>query len=788
MTSHPTYIQAERILRLSTPLGADALLPERLVLREEISALGEAVLWVRAKDPDLQPDSLLGKLVDIGVEIASGQYRNWNLLVTDMIAGPRMTRGMASWQIVMRPQLWLLSRRSDCRVWQGQTALDVAQTLLSEHGLPAPDTSGVVGSLPAQHYSVQWNETDLAYLTRRLEADGLFYWFEHEAGRHVLRLASHASGYVADDHGDLRFAAGSTDRNQISRLETRFSYTPGAYAGRDWNFESPAAVPGGNAPSLVRLAGGELYEMFSYPSQGGYGSGGTEGIGDSAVERVARMRMQAAEAGHARTEGAGTVRTLAPGHRFQPYDVADPNANFREYVTFAVEHEVTDASYETGGGQPEYANRFIALPSDVPATPDLTTPAPRIDGTQVAIVAGPAGEEIHTDAYGRIKLWFPWDRRAAKDGGDSCWVRVSQSSAGAGFGSQVIPRVGMEVMVTYLDGDPDRPIVTGAVPNASQKVPYDLPGNKTKMVMRTNSHKGEGFNEMSFEDEAGQENMFFHAQKDQTTRVRNDRVKRVDRHEVSAVGMNRAVEVGGNQKHEIGGSLNMVVGGAGASAVALMGSVAGLAANSAAMLQEAGQLAGGGGPGLETFAGSLASSGLGFHSTAGLAGRAGIVGGASNRGDAGSALGASGSSVGAAAAGLFPLSGMMNTIVGSFKSDTVGVASVEQIGVSKVVNVGGSAVESVGKQKKVTVGESAFEKIGSYKEVTVGGTAIEGVGKYKKITVGEEFVIECGASKLIMRQDGTVIILGTQFNFTASGPAQINGSVVDLNKPGPSGS
>ena len=750
MNDQTDFLQAERILRLSTPLGTDAMLPERLVLREEISAVGEALLWVRAKDPGLRAESLLGRLVDIAVETGAGEYRTWNLLVTDMIAGPRVTRGMASWQIVLRPQLWLLSRRSDCRVWQDMTAIEVAQALLSEHGLPAPDTGGVVDPVPPQHYSVQWNETDLAYLCRRLEDDGLFWWFEHEAGRHVLHVASHASGYTADDNGDLRFAMGSSDRNQINRFETRFSYTPGAYATRDWNFTTPGMVPGGGAPSLVRLAGGGRYELFSYPAQGGYGSGGaSEGIADGAVERVARLRMQAAEAGHARVEGGSTVRTLAAGHRFRPNDAANPDNAFVEHAILAVEHEVTDASYETGGGQPEYANRFLALPADVPATPEPATPHPRIDGAQVALVAGPAGEEIHTDEYGRIKLWFPWDRRAKKDGSDSCWVRVTQNWAGAGWGGQVIPRIGMEVMVSYLDGDPDRPVVTGVVPNARQKVPYDLPGNKTKMVLRSNTHKGDGFNELSFEDEKGQENMFFHAQKDQTTRVLNDRIKRVDRHEVAAVGRNRAVEVGGNQKHEIGGSMNTVVGGTGASALALMAGVAGLAGHTAGLMQQAGEVAGGAVPGLDLFAGSLASSALGFLGAGGLSSRGRVVGGDSDRADAGRSLGDAGSGMGQAAANLFPLPGVMNTIIGSFKSDTIGIARAEQIGVSKVTNVG--------------------------------ATSLESVGKYKKIAVGEEFVIECGDSKFIMKSNGEVIILGKTFNFVATDHFQMRGKPIDMN-------
>jgi type VI secretion system secreted protein VgrG len=283
-------------------------------------------------------------------------------------------------------------------------------------------------------------------------------------------------------------------------------------------------------------------------------------------------------------------------------------------------------------------------------------------------------------------------------------------------------------------------------------VPYDLPGNKTRMVMRSNTHKGTGFNEMTFEDDAGRENMFFHAQKDQTTRIRNDRTKRVDRHEVASIGGNRAVEVSGNQKHEIGGSVNTVVGGTGPMAMALMGAVQGLSGQTAGLLSQAGQIAGGGGEGLAAFAGTLASSALGFLGVGGLGSREGVVSGPNPRADAGTNLSGSGSGLGEAAGGLFPLPGIMNTIVGSFKSDTIGIARAEQIGVSKVTNVG--------------------------------QTSLEKVGKFKKVIVGEEFVIECGASKFIMRQDGTVIILGTHFNFTASGPTQINGKVVDLNKPG----
>jgi type VI secretion system secreted protein VgrG len=224
--------------------------------------------------------------------------------------------------------------------------------------------------------------------------------------------------------------------------------------------------------------------------------------------------MQAVEAGHRQVEGSSNVRTLAAGRKFKPYDVANPDNAFDEHVIVEIEHEVVDQSYESIKNLAEYENRFMAIPATVPATPHQTAEQPRIDGTQIGIVAGPSGEEIHTDRYGRVKLWFPWDRKAKKDGSDTCWVRVAQNWAGPGYGSQVIPRIGMEVIVSYLDGDPDRPVILGLVPNKSQKVPYDLPGAMTKTVFRSQSHKAAGFNELSFEDDAGKEELFVHAQKD----------------------------------------------------------------------------------------------------------------------------------------------------------------------------------------------------------------------------------------------------------------------------------
>ncbi len=566
MTDQPSssdFLQASRVLKVKSPLGEDQLLPERMVIQEGVSQLFEINLSVRAKKEAVKPEELIGRLVDVSVEVqqgdgeeGSGVRRPFNGLVTELHEGPPITRGLRSYAMTIRPQMWLLSRRSDCRIWMDKTVVEIAETLFSEHGIPAPDTSGIITPPPPQHYSVQWNETDLDYLLRRFEEDGLFYWFSHEDGSHKLHVADSANGWLgsspsAQGEGRVRLAQGSSDRNHINDWARRFSYVPGQRAGADWNFETPSMVPGTMTPSLVQMPDATKRELYEYPSR-------IKTVAEA--ERAQKLRTQAIEADHDRVFGASTSRILEAGRRFTPYEVAHPEHEYEEHVIIKATHTIVDRSYETNGNEPEYRNSFEAIPSRVPLTPHRITKRPRIEGTQVAIVAGPAGEEIHPDQYGRIKLWFPWDRKAKKDGTDTCWVRVAQNWAGATWGGQIIPRIGMEVMVAFVDGDPDRPLVTGVVPNPANGVPYELPANKTRMVLRSNTHKGTGFNELSFEDEAGKEQLFLHAQKDHDVHVLNDTRERVEHDRHQHVANDKTGFVGGDYEQVVAGNVSIAVG------------------------------------------------------------------------------------------------------------------------------------------------------------------------------------------------------------------------------------
>lgn len=556
-------IQASRVLKLSTPLGNDTLLPERANILEGVNRLFAIDIAVRSKK-DVAPADLIGKAIDLEIEISQGELgeepvrRCWNGIVTELEEGPAVTRGLRSYHLVVRPSLWLLSQTRDSRIWMDQTTVDVLGTLLDEHGLNRADTSGVVNPAPATHFSIQFNESDLRYLLRRFEAEGYFWWFSHQKGSHKLNVANHSVGWLqpsdaAEGQSDVRVSFGSSDVNAIHEWTRRFTYVPGVRTGADWNYRTFGQIPLSSTPSLVDLPGNSKREIFEWPARA---------MDLEEAEAAQRLRTQATEADHERVSGASTVRILEPGRRFKPHDVANPDAKFEEHVIIAAEHEIIDRSYETdSSSKPEYRNRFEAIPSRIPLTPHRDTPKPKIEGLQVAVVAGPSGEEIHCDSDGCVKLWFPWQRqRAKKDGTDTKWIRVSTNWAGQGWGGSVIPRIGMEVLVAFLDSDPDRPIVTGLVPNPRNKVPYELPANKTKSVFRTDTHKGNGFNEISFEDEAGRQEIYLHAQKDFTAKVENHATERVDANKIVSVGGMALTEVEQSSTQNIAQNLSINVG------------------------------------------------------------------------------------------------------------------------------------------------------------------------------------------------------------------------------------
>ena len=765
MSEHVRYTQAGRLMAIDTVLGPDALLLERLEVEEGINRLFTIQARVRAQRDEVRPDEIVGTAADLSLTLADGSQRVWNGLVTELHEGPIVTRGARQYALTVRPRLWLMSQRSDCRIFLTQSTLEVVETLCAEHGIRDYNLAGVTRPPQKRDYVVQWNETDLAYLLRRLEEEGLFLWFRHERGKHTLVVGDHPSAYDGGTETRVRLAFGSSDAEHIHDWRRQLSFTPGRRSGNDYEFLTPNLDLTSDTPSIDRVPDNTAYELYEYPARA---------LTREAGERATRLRIQATETGFDRIEGRSSVRTLAAGARFTPYEVAHPGHVYPAQVVTGILHRAEDPTYESGAGTPHYENAFTTLPADRPATPHRTVPRPRIDGLQIARIAGPPGEEIYTDAFGRVKLTLPWDRRARGDGTDTGWVRVTQSWGGTQWGQQIIPRVGMEALVAYQEGDPDRPIVVGIAPNPNNPVPYDLPAHKTKLVVRSNTYKGRGYNEISMEDVAGGENLFTHAQKDMTTKVLNDATARVDANQVGSVGANHSLEVGHNQNQAIGGSRSLTVGAVGGVATAALGAaMAGLSGQTAGLLGQAMQVAmqaasAAGAPGgalppgvdaaalagtAASLAGLIGGGGVGGLLGAGVDAARGAVNDASVR-SLRSAGGAGMAGGGSQVAGMVQqmmggLGGVMNTMVSNMRHDSTGIAATEQVGQSKVVNVG--------------------------------QTAIENVGKAKKVVVGEELLVQVGQSSLLMKKDGTILLKGVTVYVDGSEHVQINAEIVDNN-------
>ena len=730
------FKQTERLGRLTTNLGPDVLSLLRFDGSDHLNDLFEYRVEALATRDDLDFDALIGTHATVEVE-AHDEMRPFDGIVTSARWAGVGENGHR-YDLTLRPWFWLAGRRRNQRIFHNKTVIEILQELLSDYaGLSDPALEiSLSKDYPSLEYTVQYRESDLDFARRQMERHGISFHFKHAMGSHTLVLTDDVLAH--EEIGSRPFKR--YDGHHQYEQEHFWDWAPernittGAIRLTDYNFKKPTAAMEADRLGDARHAQGQI-ESFDYP--GDY-------LAQDVGKLVAGLRTEQERGADRRNRAVGDCVSLGAGMRVMLSGDRVPGTG-ETYLCLSASHHFVSEAYGSGGpGSDGYAftGSYTLMPDTAPMAPPRRTAPAVVQGPQTAEVVGEG--EIDYDEYGRILVRFHWDL----DNAYSMRCRVSQNWAGAGWGGMVIPRIGMEVLVEFLEGDPDKPVVVGNVFNGKNDAPYPLPAHKTKAIFRSNTHKGTGFNEMTFEDEKGVENMFFHAQKDQTTRILNNRTARVDRHDVYSVGGSRSIEVAENQKHEIGGSFNLTVGGTGLGALGALAGVAGLASQTAGLLSQAGSVAGGGAS-LGGYAATLGASALGFLSGGGLGARDGVVAGSNPGADAGKALAESGAGMGQAAGGLFPMPGIMNTVVQSFQSTSVGIAQVDQIGLSKVTNVG--------------------------------QTSIESVGKAKKLTVGEEYVIEVGKSSLIMKKNGTIIIKGVHFQFEASGPFQQIGKVIDLN-------
>ncbi|AYC18386.1 Actin cross-linking toxin VgrG1 [Dickeya dianthicola] len=449
--------------------------------------------------------------------------------------GFRRTR----YQAEVRPALWRLGLRTNARIFQTQKPDAIIGTLLEEAGI-----SDFAFALRHDHavreYCVQYRESDLAFIHRLAAEEGLFYFHEFEAGKHRVVFADDAGALPKGPELFFNLATqGLSEGAYVRRFRYAEAVSTAEVALKDYSFKTPAYGLLHKKTSNELAHQRESYQHFDYPGRFKQDPSGKAFTG---------YRLDALRAGAMTGAGESNAAALMPGSSFTLTEHPNPAFNLAWQVV-AVTHsgQQPQALEEESGGEPTTISNSFEVVKATTTWRAAMPYKPRVDGPQIAMVVGPAGEEIYCDKFGRVKLQFPWDRYGASDDQSSCWVRVSQGWAGGQYGLIAIPRIGHEVVVSFLEGDPDQPIVTGRTFHATNPSPYPLPANKTRTSLRTSTHKGAGFNELRFEDQAGQEEVFIHAQKDMNTVVLNNRSTAVNASHTENVGGDQTVVVQHNQ-------------------------------------------------------------------------------------------------------------------------------------------------------------------------------------------------------------------------------------------------
>jgi type VI secretion system secreted protein VgrG len=485
-------------------------------------------------------EALLGASVTIAITKPDKSKRYFNGIVARM-AYAGLYGGAVSYRIELRPWIWLLSRTQDCRIFQNKSAWTIINEVFNKDNFTGvKDERKSQGGSTVLEYCVQYRETSFDFVTRLMEEFGLYYYFEHSDGDHKIVIADDPNSHqsigapIPFQHQETEMRA---VEDHIWQWSSELVVQPGAYTYRDYNF----TTPGTDLTAKTIQPGGDTYgsfEIFDYP-----------GPYDTAANgrKLSDIRMQDLKARRHVLHGTSNSRRLQTGHKFTLsgfYQASEDGAYLVVRATYSL--TVAESLSDTEGAlRDTFRCSFQAIKGDTPFRLDCQTKRPMIRGPQTAKVVGGAGDEITTDQYGRIKVQFYWDRVGTYDENSSCWIRVAQVWAGVSWGGMFIPRVGQEVVVEFLEGNPDRPIITGCVYNANQTVPYGLPDNKTRSTVKSNSSLGGGgFNELRFEDKKGDEEVFFQAQKDYNKVVLHSETVAITQDTTTTVKQgNRAVTV-----------------------------------------------------------------------------------------------------------------------------------------------------------------------------------------------------------------------------------------------------
>lgn len=522
-------------ITLTSPLPAAALFFESMQYSAGLSVLGDMQLQLLSPRADLKPEELLGQPITVHVQTAGEAPRHFNGYVTRFGLGMAQGR-YHTYQASVRPWLWFLTRTSDCRIFQNLSVPEIVKKVFEDHSIANFQTK-LFRDYAKRTYCVQYRESDYNFVARLLEQEGIYWYVEHADGTHKLILVDAQSAHdAAPGCPGLRYIEDARNAPPGQEYVTQWRFSQGVETGKvaltSYDFERPSTnlLVSSGRPQKHKLAD---YEQFDFAGDYRQSAEGSQYAENRADAEQSQFEQQQARANAA---GIEVGRRLKLSHH--PRD--DQN---REYlITHLQIHAHLDLYRPDAAGSTSFDSEFQAIPAAQQFRPPRLTPKPVVQGPQTAMVVGPSGDEIHTDSYGRVKVQFHWDRYGPKNETSSCWVRVSQPWAGKNFGGIHIPRIGQEVVVDFLEGDPDQPLITGRVYNAEQMPPWDLPANATQSGILSRSSQGGAYgnaNAIRFEDKKGSEQLWIQAEKDLDTQVEHD--------ETHDVGHNRSQSVGGSE-------------------------------------------------------------------------------------------------------------------------------------------------------------------------------------------------------------------------------------------------
>jgi type VI secretion system secreted protein VgrG len=559
-----TVNQDIRTMGIATQLpDADEVIVRRVYGREEISRPFSYELELISKSASITANEIVGTNATVRIDdIATGgvgEPRYLNGIIAEFGregVGERFT----VYRATLRPWFWFHEQTLDSRIFQKQTVPDIVRKVFSQRTLGEARWQ-VSSQYKERRYCVQYRESDFQFVSRLLEEEGIFYYFEHENGQHTMVLGDQPTHFqrVNDFVVDYPKPDDVVDElPQIRDWRQCMHFRPARFAQKDFNFKKPKRHLLVEESSRIRLGPSQALEVYEYP-----------GLHQSPQQGrdTARVRVEEIETMHDFVEGTSTYRSFVAGGQFVVRGHRDPTVSGQDFTLVAVETQASVmGSYLTDGEDDEseseliFENRFEAITAQTPFRPARRNTKPVVEGPQTAVVVGPSGEEIYTDEFGRVKVQFHWDRLGDKNEDSSCWVRVSQTHAGQGWGTVSIPRIGEEVIVAFLDGDPDRPIIKGRVYNTDTAPPFALPGEMARSGMKSNTHQGSGFNEMTMDDTDKSQQVRTNAQFNMDSAVGNDMSTTVGNDHSEGIGVDDTLTIGVDSLTDIVNDRTLTVG------------------------------------------------------------------------------------------------------------------------------------------------------------------------------------------------------------------------------------